>query len=83
MTAPKESRPTKPEMKTMIPGYRRPTSAKAHSLQQIIQVIEDTLNKGAQTILNRSKTLDNFSKLKNQIESAKKKKSQQGKFKEV
>lgn len=45
-------------------GFKRPNSAKAHTLKQIIQVIENTLNKGAQTILTKTKTLDKFSKMK-------------------
>ena len=58
MTAPKESnRSAKVDARTIIPGYKRPASAQAHSLKQIIQVIENTLSKGAQSILTKTKTL--------------------------
>ena len=55
-TAPKEHR-YRQSPRLVISGFKRPNSAKAHSLKQIIQVIEDTLNRGAQTILTKTKTL--------------------------
>lgn len=74
LTAPKENKSSK-ELKLLIPGFRRPASAKTHSLKQIIQVIENTLNKGAQTLLTKSKTLDRFSKFKQQFEKSRKQSS--------
>ncbi len=45
---------------------KRPQSAKSDSLKKIIQVIENTLSKGSQTLQTKTKTLDKFSKVKNQ-----------------
>ena len=42
----------------------RPTTATNESLRQIIQVIESTLNQGAQSVVTRSKTLDRLSRSK-------------------
>lgn len=39
VTAPKDGRIFKKDAKQLIPGYKRPQSAKTHSLKQIIQVI--------------------------------------------
>ena len=72
LTAPKDNRLYLIDTKTVIPGYKRPVSAKTHSLRQVIQVIENTLSKGAQTILTKSKTLDKFSKFKIQMETKRK-----------
>lgn len=77
LTAPKEKHLSKFESKLTIPGYKRPVSAKTHSLKQIIQVIENTLNRGAQTILTKAKTLDKFSKFKMQMDRVKKYKDRQ------
>lgn len=38
-TAPKEGYTHKSDIKHLIPGFKRPQSAKTHSLKQIIQVI--------------------------------------------
>jgi hypothetical protein len=61
-TAPRQPRITP---HTTISGYKRPSSAQTQSLKQIIQVIENTLNQGTQSLLTtKTKTLDKFSKLK-------------------
>lgn len=67
-TAPKENR-SRQSPRLVISGFKRPNSAKVQSLKQIIQVIENTLNKGAQTILIKAKTLDKFSKMKQNTEA--------------
>jgi hypothetical protein len=64
-TAFKENRTSKIETK-MLTHVKRPLSAKSDSLKKIIQVIEDTLSRGANTIQKKVKTMDKFSKLKNQ-----------------
>lgn len=64
-TACKENLTTKLDNKTVLSQIKRPLSAKNDSLKRIIQVIENTLNKGAQTILTKTKTLEKFKKMKN------------------
>jgi hypothetical protein len=65
-TANKDNRITKIDNKMVVSQIKRPLSAKNDSLKRIIQVIENTLNKGAQSILTKTKTLEKFKKLKNQ-----------------
>jgi hypothetical protein len=60
-TACKDTR-GKSEPRTVLSRIKRPASAKTDSLKKIIQVIENTLNKGAQTLLAKTKTLEKFSK---------------------
>ena len=70
-TAPK-ARVMRQDSKMTISGFKRTNSAKAQSLKQIINVIESTLNQGAQTVLIKTKTMDKLSKVKQQVESIRK-----------
>jgi hypothetical protein len=65
-TAFRDYRTLKPDQKTILTSFKRPNSAKTDSLKKIIQIIENTLNLGAQAILVKNKSMDKFSKLKNQ-----------------
>jgi hypothetical protein len=65
-TALKDNRYGGKEGRYVLSSSKRPQTASSDSLKKIIQVIERTLNKGAQTILTKinNKTLDRYSKVR-------------------
>jgi hypothetical protein len=60
---------SQPKSKLLISRIKRPSSARNTSLKKIIQVIEKTLQKDAQTILKKVQTLDRYSKLKSRTKT--------------
>jgi len=67
-TALKDTKSTRKDSKHILSRPKRPQTATSDSLKKIIQVIEHTLNKGAQTILTKinTKTWDRYSKIRYQ-----------------
>ncbi len=56
-TAFRDNRISKVDSKIVVNQIKRPLSANNDSLKKIIQIIENTLNQGAKTILTKTKTL--------------------------